>query len=141
VQQRIGHVSPSIAPNKLIVPASPRPCGLSTDKRLRGTPLCWTMWWLVLFLHLVCAAEAGHYTKQWSVHIDGGDPVADQIADKHGFINRGKVSYVAIFSRQFAWENMLKQNYVGFKTHEIESRSNVWRLNSLHDSWCFKEIF
>lgn len=53
--------------------------------------------WVVLFLHLVCAAEAGHFTHQWSVHLDGGDPVAAQIADKHGFVNRGKVSYAIIF--------------------------------------------
>ncbi|XP_059486972.1 furin-like protease 1 isoform X2 [Neocloeon triangulifer] len=49
-----------------------------------------TKMWLVLILHVVCAAEARHYTQQWSVHISDGD-AADQIAQKHGFINRGKL--------------------------------------------------
>lgn len=32
------------------------------------------------------------YTNTWAVHIPGGQEVADQIANKHGFINYGHVS-------------------------------------------------
>ena len=32
------------------------------------------------------------FSDQWAVHIEGGDPMADLIAQRHGFINLGKVS-------------------------------------------------
>lgn len=32
------------------------------------------------------------YTNTWAVHIPGGQETADQVADKHGFINYGHVS-------------------------------------------------
>lgn len=31
------------------------------------------------------------YTDEWAVYIDGGSHVAEMIAEKHGFINLGKV--------------------------------------------------
>ncbi|KAK6631279.1 hypothetical protein RUM44_005805 [Polyplax serrata] len=34
----------------------------------------------------------GHFTRQWAVHIEGGQEVASRIAAKHGFINLGKVT-------------------------------------------------
>jgi hypothetical protein len=82
---------PRRSPTLLSVDHEVRPQIDRTTSRTGHEPLRWTMW-LVLFLHLVCAAEAGHYTKQWSVHLEGGDSAAEQIADKHGFVNRGKVS-------------------------------------------------
>ena len=38
------------------------------------------------------------FTDQWAVHIEGGDPVADLIAQRHGFVNLGKVSGFSSFS-------------------------------------------
>ena len=34
------------------------------------------------------------FTNDWLVKIEGGPSVADLIARKHGFINRGQVSYI-----------------------------------------------
>lgn len=36
--------------------------------------------------------QAGHYTSTWAVHIPGGDHVAQQVADDHGYVILGKVS-------------------------------------------------
>lgn len=38
--------------------------------------------------------ESGHYTRQWAVHIEGGQQVADKIAAKHDFVNLGKASFL-----------------------------------------------
>lgn len=36
-----------------------------------------------------------HFTNSWAVHIENGDhKIADEIAEKHGFINYGQVSWV-----------------------------------------------
>lgn len=37
------------------------------------------------------------YTNTWAVHIPGGQEEADQVANKHGFINYGHVSYKLVF--------------------------------------------
>lgn len=34
----------------------------------------------------------GHYTPTWAVHIPGGDQIAQQVADDHGYVLLGKVS-------------------------------------------------
>lgn len=34
----------------------------------------------------------GHYTPTWAVHIPGGEKVAQQVADDHGYVLLGKVS-------------------------------------------------
>lgn len=34
----------------------------------------------------------GHYTPTWAVHIPGGDHIAQQVADDHGYVLLGKVS-------------------------------------------------
>ena len=61
---------------------------------------------LVVSMLVLCGASVGQegpgplagdadqrlFTDQWAVHIEGGDPVADLIAQRHGFINLGKVS-------------------------------------------------
>lgn len=59
---------------------------------------CWwtsggsrTAWPLFLVLSLLLSIVSAHYTPQWAVHIPGGTDVADRIAAKHGFVNRGKV--------------------------------------------------
>uniref|UniRef100_T1JMY2 Peptidase S8 pro-domain domain-containing protein n=1 Tax=Strigamia maritima TaxID=126957 RepID=T1JMY2_STRMM len=33
------------------------------------------------------------YSDQWAVHVEGGPQRADQIAKKHGFVNRGQFLY------------------------------------------------
>ena len=33
------------------------------------------------------------YTNSWAVKIEGGDEVANEIAETHGFINRGQVRW------------------------------------------------
>lgn len=33
----------------------------------------------------------GHYTPTWAVHIPGGDHIAQQVADDHGYVLLGKV--------------------------------------------------
>lgn len=37
------------------------------------------------------SSESIIFTNQWAVHVTGGDRVADDIANRHGFINLGKV--------------------------------------------------
>lgn len=37
------------------------------------------------------------YTNTWAVHVPGGQEAADQVANKHGFINYGHVSSVCFF--------------------------------------------
>lgn len=37
------------------------------------------------------------YTNTWAVHIPGGQEEADRVANKHGFINYGHVSYKLVF--------------------------------------------
>lgn len=45
------------------------------------------------------------YTNTWAVHIPGGQEAADQVANKHGFINYGHVSlfHCTIFGRRVSW--------------------------------------
>lgn len=43
----------------------------------------------------------GHYTPTWAVHIPGGDHVAQQVADDHGYVLLGKVSDDEQFTRFF----------------------------------------
>ena len=47
---------------------------------------------LLLVTILVGLCEGTHYANQWSVTIDGGDGVADSVAELHGFVNLGRVS-------------------------------------------------
>ena len=44
---------------------------------------------LVLFVELSAGAL---FTDLWAVHVNGGDEVANEVARRHGFINRGQVS-------------------------------------------------
>lgn len=47
------------------------------------------------------------YTNSWAVHIAGGEQEADRIAEKHGFVNQGKVF----------------GDYYHFRHHAVEKRS------------------
>ncbi|XP_073715337.1 furin (paired basic amino acid cleaving enzyme) a [Misgurnus anguillicaudatus] len=47
------------------------------------------------------------YTNSWAVHITGGEQEADRIAEKHGFVNQGKVF----------------GDYYHFRHHAVEKRS------------------
>uniref|UniRef100_A0A336MN06 CSON014469 protein n=1 Tax=Culicoides sonorensis TaxID=179676 RepID=A0A336MN06_CULSO len=38
----------------------------------------------------------GHYTPTWAVHIPGGDHIAQQVADDHGYVLLGKVRGIEI---------------------------------------------
>jgi len=46
---------------------------------------------------LILAGPARAYTNQWAAHIDGGEGVAKQIAEDHGFRYLGKVSATSSF--------------------------------------------
>lgn len=35
----------------------------------------------------------GHYTNTWAVHIPGGNEIADTVAEEHGYLNLGQVSF------------------------------------------------
>ena len=39
------------------------------------------------------------YTNSWAVEVNGGKEVADNIARKHGFINKGQVSVVVMYNQ------------------------------------------
>ena len=39
------------------------------------------------------------YTNSWAVEVNGGKQVADDIARKHGFINKGQVSIVVMYNQ------------------------------------------
>lgn len=47
------------------------------------------------------------YTNTWAVHIPGGQEVADQVANKHGFINYGHVSSVCLFFLHYILQELL----------------------------------
>ena len=49
---------------------------------------------LVLFscLHACTYADKTRYTNEWIVEVKGGPEVADEIAERHGFKNLGKVT-------------------------------------------------
>lgn len=41
----------------------------------------------------------GHYTHHWAVHIpEGGSEQVERVAEEHGFINHGKVSWRELFT-------------------------------------------
>lgn len=46
---------------------------------------------LVLMTSLQRYCMADHYTNHWAVHIEGGEDVARQLAEKHGFTYVDKV--------------------------------------------------
>ncbi|KAJ3656722.1 hypothetical protein Zmor_015772 [Zophobas morio] len=45
-----------------------------------------------LWNHNVLGREEPLYSNEFAVHIPDGNEVADEIAAKHGFVNRGQVS-------------------------------------------------
>jgi len=47
---------------------------------------------LAIVALLTLGGRARAYTNQWAAHIDGGEGVAKQIAEDHGFRYLGKVS-------------------------------------------------
>lgn len=51
---------------------------------------------LCMFMYLLQLCRA-HYSRQWAVHITGGQKVADQVAADHGFVNLGEVSDERLF--------------------------------------------
>jgi len=64
------------------------------------------------------------FTDQWAVHIEGGDPVANQIAQRHGFVNLGKIfgDYYHFQHRKVAKRSLeagLEQN------HQLDSDPDV----------------
>ena len=46
------------------------------------------------------------FTNDWVVKIEGGPAVADLIARKHGFINKGQVIYITGFIRPRKYYNL-----------------------------------
>ena len=40
------------------------------------------------------------FTYQWAVHVNGGDHVANAIAQKHGFTNLGKVKFIFLIKSE-----------------------------------------
>lgn len=61
------------------------------------------------------------YTNDWLVKIEGGVAVADLIARKHGFINRGQVMKFVDF---------LPLNYDNFN-----NRSMMWKIGIILYMW------
>ena len=45
-------------------------------------------------LALGCSAAKIRYSNSWAVEIRGGPEAADEMAQKHGFVNHGQVSFV-----------------------------------------------
>jgi len=50
----------------------------------------------VFGLVLIEIVQSSRYTDKWAVKIQGGENVASDLADKHGFVYLGKVSYIGI---------------------------------------------
>ena len=46
---------------------------------------------LVVFLGLGWCEEEMVFSNSWAIEVKGGSHVADQLAEKHGFINKGLV--------------------------------------------------
>lgn len=46
---------------------------------------------LVFFALMLLVCEAHFFTNHWAVRITGGPEHADEIAEKHGFLNMGQV--------------------------------------------------
>ena len=59
----------------------------------------WTLESMIILVLLTCLhaaigrREQPVYSNEFAVHIPEGDVVAETLADKHGFVNRGQVSY------------------------------------------------
>ena len=49
---------------------------------------------LIGLLGLGWSEEENVFSNSWAVEVKGGSHVADQLAEKHGFINRGLVRRV-----------------------------------------------
>ena len=62
----------------------------------------WIVWLSLIFL--LCRhvrAEQDVFTNSWAVEVVGGDSAADDLAERHGFSNLGKVSL--LFFKLFFW--------------------------------------
>lgn len=45
----------------------------------------------LLLLLMIADVSPEQYSRQWAVHLEGGQQAADQIATRHGFTNLGQV--------------------------------------------------
>ena len=46
----------------------------------------------------VLSLNVVQYSNRWSVQIEGGKEEADRLAQKHGFVNEGKVRWYKVYS-------------------------------------------
>lgn len=69
-------------------------------KNILRVALIWTVIAFDVVVH--CKVQQAVYHNQWGVHIPEGDAVAEELAAKHGFINRGQVSFI-LESIKFTW--------------------------------------
>lgn len=49
-----------------------------------------------VFSYVICILNAEEYSNRWTMQIDGDKHEADRLAEKHGFVNLGKVSLVLV---------------------------------------------
>lgn len=52
----------------------------------------WTVFVGFVFLIFMECRGVGAWTRQWAVHIEGGESVASDVARDHGFDYNGKVN-------------------------------------------------
>lgn len=64
---------------------------MSETTRVLGKILLAAFYFLLRFW---AAVGEEHYTNEWVVHVDGGDTMADIVADEFGYVNKGKVSII-----------------------------------------------
>ena len=51
---------------------------------------------LITFLITLGVSDDVLFSNSWAVEVRGGPEVADDLARKHGFVNRGQVSVVIV---------------------------------------------
>ena len=52
---------------------------------------------LIFSVFAFVSCDSGVYTNRWAVHISGGETVAENVAQKYGFRNLGKVCVIIIY--------------------------------------------
>ena len=65
--------------------------------RIHGKMVSKTLIWTIVtvqFALTVCHDKSQIYTNKWLVQIKGDTPEADKLAQKHGFVNEGRVGRI-----------------------------------------------
>lgn len=97
----------------------------------------------VCVLVLQLQVDAAHYTPQWAVHVSGGPDVAQQVAQRNGFVYLGQVQSRSLYTVPLQyWPSLrlprerLSRNSCTQRFHEpyipVAARSHLNKAVSFH---------